>query len=179
MSYVVIAYPDISQKNFEWIQSVRQKNDPAMFNVVKPHVTFIFPTSKLDINSLIEHVRTQISGFKSVTVNFDSTKVVEDDSKTYFHTFLVPSEGFDEIIQLHDKLHTDELKSELRLDIPFIPHLGIGTNEKQEPMQTLAKDIAKQNLAIQGKLTHLTVVEYANNKVKDIAKLPLVVDFSE
>ena len=90
MSYVVIAYPDISEKDFRWVQGIRQKNDPVMYEVVNPHVTFVFPTNILDENSLVEHVKTKISGIKPVNVKFDSTRIVEDDSKSYFHTVKSP-----------------------------------------------------------------------------------------
>ena len=173
MSYVVIAYPDISQKDFNWIQEIRQKNDPVMYEVVKPHVTFVFPTNKLDENSLVEHIRTKITGVKPIDVKFVSSKVVEDDSKTYFHTFLIPSEGFNEITKLHDILYTGILKSELRLDIPFIPHLGIGTNKDKQPMEALSKDIDSINLSIKGTLSYLTIAKYENNKVYDLIKVQL------
>ena len=173
MSYVVIAYPDISQKDLDWVQETRQKNDPIMFRVVKPHVTFIFPTSKLNESILIKHVNTKIVGVKPFSVKFDKTKVVEDDSKTYFHAFLAPSIGFNEIIKLHDNLYTDVLKSELRLDIPFIPHLGIGTNKDKRSMTNLTKQIDYKKLSISGEIKTLTIAKYENNKVQDVAEVTL------
>jgi len=173
MSFVVIAYPKIDQNDYKWIQGVRKENDPVMFSVVKPHVTFIFPTNKLDATSLAKHVKEHLAGFKSFPVVFDSTKVVEDDSKTYTHTFLVPSVGFDDINKLHDLLYVDEMASELRLDIPFVPHLGIGTNADKDAMQALAKSITKSGKSVSGTINELVVGEYDGKKVTDIAVVSL------
>lgn len=52
MSSVVLGYPIINPANFEWIQSIRKTND-RLYKVVKPHFTFVFPTSKLSEDDLI------------------------------------------------------------------------------------------------------------------------------
>jgi len=173
MSYVVIAYPDISQNDFDWIQEIRQKNDSVMYEVVKPHVTFIFPTNMFDENTLAEHIKMKIAGTNPIKVKFDSTKVVEDDSRSYFHTFLIPSKGFSEITNLHDILYTGKLKDELRVDIPFIPHVGIGTNVYEKPMLELSERIDNEHISIEGTLNCLSIAKYENNKVTDIVKIPL------
>lgn len=173
MSFVVIAYPKISPEDFKWIQGIRKENDPIMYNVVKPHVTFIFPTIKLNLNELTDHVKNHLNGFEAFPVTFDSTKVIEDDSKTYTHTFLVPSEGFDEITKLHDLLYTDDMTSELRLDIPFVPHIGIGTNLEKAEMDELAKNISDSGKTISGTINELEVCGYDGKKVTDLFTINL------
>lgn len=173
MSFVVIAYPKISPEDFEWIQNIRRDNDPMMYDVVKPHVTFIFPTSKLGANKLEMHVKNNLGKTKSFSVRFDSTKVVEDDSKTYTHTFLIPSTGFDEITVLHDILYVGEMASELRLDIPYIPHMGIGTSPNVDKMNQLATDLRGQDRAIEGVIDELVVCEYDGKKVNDLRIISL------
>ena len=173
MSFVVIAYPKIDRNDYDWIQGIRKENDPIMFDVVKPHVTFVFPTNKLDAASLTRHVEDHISGCKSFPVVFDATKVVEDNSKTYTHLFLTPSVGFDNINKLHDLLYLDDMASELRLDIPFIPHLGIGTNKDKSSMEKLAKSLAKSGKSIAGTIDELTLCEYDGKKVTDLQTFSL------
>jgi len=176
MSYVVIAYPKISASDYEWIQSIRKQYDPRQYTVVKPHVTIVFPTSKLNKESLIKHVRDKATILKAFGIKFDSSIVVEDDSKTYYHVFLIPSLGFDEITFLHDIAYTESLESELRRDIPFIPHLGIGNDDDKKVMEHLADKINKQGLTISGKIEQLTVVEYDGKKVRDLHNIDLVTD---
>ena len=173
MSFVVIAYPKIDRKDYDWIQGIRKENDPMMFDVVRPHITFIFPTNKLDAASLTSHVEDHLTGFRSFAVIFDATKVVEDDSKTFTHLFLVPSVGFDNINKLHDQLYVDGMASELRLDIPFVPHLGIGTNPDEGAMEELAKSIAQGGKSIAGTIDELVVAEYDGKKVTDLKTINL------
>lgn len=130
MGFLAIAYPDISQRDFDWIQSVRKQYDPKYFDVVKPHVTLVFSTNELGLENFTEHITSKLLNISDFKVKFDSTKLVEDDSKDFYHVFLVPSAGYDEINKMHDSLYEDALRSELRLDIPFIPHLGIGTGSE-------------------------------------------------
>ena len=174
MSYVVIGYPKLDPKDYDWIQSIRKKYDLRQYSVVKPHVTFIFPTSKLDSKSLIEHVSTKGTVIKAFQVKFDSARVIEDDSKTYFHAFLIPSIGYEEINFLHDILYTGLLKSELRLDIPFIPHLGIANDTDETVMDKLATIINKDSISISGTIDSLSVCEYDGNKVTDLQTIDLV-----
>jgi hypothetical protein len=102
-----------------------------------------------------------------IHVRLTKAIVVEDDSKTFFHTFLIPSEGEREIITLHDKLYTDELASELRLDIPFIPHVGIATNQDEAVMQKLADKINRNGVNISGTIEALTIASYDGKQVRD------------
>ena len=176
MSYVVIAYPKISASDYEWIQSIRKLYDTRQYSVVKPHVTLVFPTSKPNKESLIEHARSKVTILKAFDIKFDSALVVEDDSKTYFHAFLIPSLGFDEITFLHDISYTEYLESELRTDIPFIPHLGIGNDDDKKVMEELANKINNQGVSISGKIDQLTVAEYDGKKVRDLQIIDLVTD---
>jgi len=173
MSFVVIAYPKISQTNFDWIEIIRQEYDLLRYSVVKPHITFVFPSNKIDQAMLIQHVQAVANRFKAIPIKLDLAKVVEDDSKTYSHAFLVPSLGYDQITQLHDLLYTGALKSELRLDIPFIPHLGIGNNPDKTAMQTLVDKINNGKVSIYGTIDELTVAEHDASNLVDIIKVAL------
>lgn len=54
---------------------------------------------------------------------------------------LVQDEGFSEVVRLHDKLYTVILALELRLDIPFYPHIGIGSSTDVLACKRLADDL--------------------------------------
>jgi len=176
MSYVVLAYPKIAANDYEWVQSIRKQYDPRQYTVVKPHVTIVFPTSKLDKASLITHVRSKVTTLKAFDIKFESSIVVEDDSKTYYHAFLIPSLGYDEITFLHDISYTESLESELRSDIPFIPHLGIGNDDDRNVMEKLAGKINNRGVTISGRINQLTVAEYDGSKVKDLQCIDLAID---
>lgn len=172
MAYLVIAYPNVSESDYSWIQGIRQKHDPQ-FDLVKPHVTLVFGTDKLSQVEFIEHVRNSLAESKSFPITLDSAKVIQDGTKNLFHTFLVPSEGFNEIDKLHDHLYQDALKSELRTDIPFVPHLTIGSGSEAK-MKALANHINSQSISIKGHLNKVSIVEFDNSTVHDVASVSLI-----
>lgn len=172
MAFLAIAYPDISQKDFDWIQDVRKKHDPKYFNVVKPHVTLIFSTNKLSLDAFIKHIKDKLTTVGSFDITFESTKLVEDDSRSFFHVFLIPSKGFNEIDKIHDLLYKGDLESELRLDIPFIPHLGVGTGDESQ-MTKLINELEHQNHFIEGRISKVSIVEYDGSEVKDLSEILL------
>jgi len=174
MSNLVIAYPQISDNDYDWIQTIRKISDPMYFNIVRPHITLVFGTEKLSVEELSVHTRNKLISFRPITILLDSAKVVEDDSKKLFHTFLVPSEGYKEIIDLHDEFYTGKLENELRLDIPFIPHIGIGTSTNKTEMNELADDINAKDITIKGKLEKVSIVQYDGSKVMDCEEISLV-----
>ena len=173
MAYLVLAYPDIEQSDYDWIQSVRKKEDKRYYGVVDPHFTILFPSNKLNLDDFILHAKKNTGGFQAFEISLDSARVVEDDSKEFFHAFLIPSNGFDEINKLHDALYTGSLESELRHDIPFIPHVGIGTNKDRREIKKLVDDINTSNKRITGSVNKLSVVEYDGKRVVNIQVLPL------
>lgn len=173
MTFLAIVYPDISQRDFDWIQNIRKEHDPHYFNVVKPHVTLIFGTNKLSLNAFTKHIKSKLATTSSFEITFDSVRLVEDDSRSFFHVFLVPSKGFDEINKMHDLLYRDDLESELRMDIPFVPHLGIGTGDKLQ-MTQLVNNLKNQNLSIEGRIHKVSIVEYDGSEVKDLSACALL-----
>lgn len=173
MSYLILAYPALKSADYDRVQAIRQASDPLYFDVVKPHVTLVFGTDKMNAQQLTEHAQHKLAGFRSFPILLDSVKVVEDDSKKFFHTFLVPSQGYQEIITLHDLLYTNGLAGELRLDIPFIPHVGIGTNTSKDNMNKLADGLTSKGIAIQGMIEKLSIVEYDGHRVVDLKELSL------
>lgn len=172
MSNVVLGYPNISEADFDWIQGIRKESDKHYYGVVQPHFTFVFPTDKLPADKLAEHVKTKAKDAPAIQFRLDKAVVVEDDSKTFTHVFLVPSDGSDEINELHDDFYTDELASELREDIPFIPHVGIATGEK-EAMLALADRINDEGVDIRGSIGALSVAIYDGEKVEDVQQIEL------
>jgi len=168
MTNLLVSYPNISEVDFNWIQDIRKNHDPRYYSIVKPHVTLIFGTDKLNQKELLGHVKKVSESLSKIAINFDSAIVVEDDSKSFFHTFLIPSEGFDQINKLHELLYEGDMSSELRLDIPFIPHIGIGTSDNEQDMITLTDQINEKAISIKGFLDTLTLIQFDGNKIQDL-----------
>ncbi|HTQ16113.1 2'-5' RNA ligase family protein [Mycobacterium sp.] len=172
MSNVVLAYPTLNQTDFEWIQAIRSAED-RLFEAVQPHFTFVFPSEKLSVEDLADHTELKMRGQQRIAFTLTKVILVEDDSRSFYHVFLVPSLGKPEITALHDLLYTDALASELRADIPYIPHISIATIAQKIVAQELVDRLNSERINIKGVIDGLTVCSYDGIRVKDITRLPL------
>ncbi|MEI9913941.1 MAG: 2'-5' RNA ligase family protein [Candidatus Saccharibacteria bacterium] len=172
MAFLAIAYPVIESSDFEWIQDIRKLHD-RQFDLVNPHITLVFGTNKLNLSEFTKHIQSKVRTFKSFKVTMDSAKTIEGNSIDDCHAFLIPSVGFNEINELHDLLYQDELESELRRDMPFIPHLTIGSGSKEE-MTVLVNKVNEQRISINGNVGEVNIISFDGSKVKDINMLSLV-----
>lgn len=121
------------------------------------------------IDSLIRHVGSVSGDTGIIRINLEAAVIVKDSFSDYTDVFLVPDQGNNDIIKLHDRLYTGILKNELKLDIAFIPHIGIGVPEKQKN----SDELNKNNFNIQGKKKSLDLVEYEYPKLRTIEKFNL------
>jgi hypothetical protein len=172
MALVVIGYPKIDKNDYNWIQEARKKSDELYFNVVNPHFTFVFPVSSVSKEDLIKHCQNILSETKKFAFEIKKATTEKDAFNEYTHTFIILDKGSAEIIQIHDKLYTGILKPELREDIPYIPHIGIGNNKDPKICEELAKEINDKNISIKGTIDSLDIA-VLNIKVKTIKKIYL------
>jgi hypothetical protein len=173
MAYLVIAYPALAKEDFDKIQHYREQYDALYFNVVEPHFTIVFPVSDVSEDELIREVRDKATNLTKFGFAIRCATINKDTFSDYFHTFLVPDEGFSNIVKLHDKLYSDQLKDNLRLDIDFIPHIGIGNAKDKFLCKKMVDDWNAKEFSIVGTITHLTVVKYENDRVTKIEDIEL------
>lgn len=64
MSYIVVAYPNISDNDLKWVQEYRQENDPRYFSVIDPHFTLAFAINDVEKSKFLEEVNKQVVGVK-------------------------------------------------------------------------------------------------------------------
>jgi len=173
MSLLVIAYPQLEKKDYEWIQSFRAKFDERYFNIVEPHFTFVFPLFNTEEKILIEHVQKNAKKFKEFYFALRCAQMVKDSFSDLTDVFLIPEEGYRIFVKLHDALYTGLLEKELRLDIPFIPHLGIANSKDAVKCKKLADEINTKNPEIIGAVNKLEIVSFEKNLVKTIKTIHL------
>jgi hypothetical protein len=89
------------------------------------------------------------------------------------HVFLVPDEGYSRIVKLHDRLYTGILKEELRLDIPFIPHIGISNSQNAQACKDLVDDLNAESFEVKGRVEKLDVIWYEGYQVNTIKPIAL------
>lgn len=172
-AYLLIAYPELANDDFDKIQNYRKHKDELYFSVVKPHFTIVFPVFDIKEDEFIKEVKTQTSNLNGFDFTIRCATISKDTFSEYFHAFLVPDEGFSSIIKIHDKLYSDRLKDNLRLDIDFVPHIGIGNSTNKLLCKKMVDDWNKEEFEIAGTIKQLTVVKYENNTITEIENIEL------
>lgn len=170
---LVIAYPEISEKDKKWIGSFRKKNDPIFYDVVEPHFTLVFPTFGIDACDFEKEVADRIKGIKQFDFSLRFAMLNNDQLSEYYHIFLVPDEGNSNIVKLHDRLYSGNLLKNLNLDIDFISHIGIGCMEDPARCKTEIDVINLSDIEIKGTVSSLTIVSYGDKKIKKLSTLEL------
>lgn len=174
MSLLVLGYPNFRKEDFEWIQGIRSKYDTRYYNVVNPHFTMVFPVTNFVQGELIKDVIKNCSGLKKISFNLRCSVIVKDSFSTYTDVFLIPDEGYSNLVKLHDRLYSGILKNELRLDIPFIPHIGVGGSINPMESKIIAEGLNKSNFAIDGLLNKLDIVSYNYPDVETVKEIYLL-----
>ncbi len=172
-SLLAINYPTLVQPDLDWIQGIRQQYDELYFEVVAPHFTLVFPAFNQDETTFTEHVRRIARETPPFEFVLRCAVLGDDAFSDYTHVFLVPDEGYSQIVRLHDRLYTGILSEQLRLDIPFVPHIGIANSKDARACKRLVDEINAREFEIFGKVEHLDVIEYVENRVRTLERIPL------
>tara|TARA_B100001964_G_scaffold217625_1_gene257864 strand:+ start:587 stop:1111 length:525 start_codon:yes stop_codon:yes gene_type:complete len=173
MAYLVIAYPNISSEDFSWIQKYREQNDALYFNVVKPHFTIVFPTFDVKVDDFVNEITNLASGLKRFDFKARCFVVNKDAFNDYYHEFLVPDEGFSNFIKLRDHFYSGKLSKNLRFDIDFIPHVGIGNSQNPQECKDRVDALNKKNLEIVGTIDKLAILKYEDDTITEIKNVEL------
>ncbi len=172
MALLALSYPELAEPDRQWIQAIRRTHDP-LYGVVAPHFTLLFPTTAWSPELLHAHLRRQVQGHLPIAFTLCCAIVIKDALSDQTQTFLVPDQGFSAIVKLHDALYAGDLAGELRLDIPFIPHITVASSHDPAVCKELADAINRQNIMIAGTLRLIDMVQYANRTVTTLEQFPL------
>lgn len=134
----------------------RQKYDPRTA-ITAPHLTFVFPViANIHEATLIEHISQILAHCKPISITLRGITKAWDD-----YVFLMVADGTQQVIELHDQLYTGILATELRKDLPYVPHVTIGQVEvgATEPIEE-AKAL---NLHIELNINKLHLIRCVND----------------
>lgn len=173
MSLLVLAYPDVNREDYNWIQDFREKYDERFYKIVEPHFTIVFPVYKIEGSIFRNHIKNLSKDIKTFEFSLSCSSIVKDSLSDFTDLFLVPDKGNSEIIRLHDKFYTGILYPELRLDIPFIPHLAIGGSANPEECKEYSDVVNANKFCINGTINTLDIVWYDHPEVRTIEKIRL------
>ena len=173
MAYLVLAYPTLASKYFDQIQNYRKDHDELYFKIVEPHFTIVFPVFDISQDEFIREIKNKSVGLTKIDFVIRCATIKKDTFRDYFHTFLVPDEGYSRIVKLHDKLYCGKLKDNLRLDIDFIPHIVIGNSNDKSLCKKMVDKWNKREFSISGTISRLTIVKYEKDTVTKLSEIEL------
>ncbi len=173
MAYLAVAYPKLSESDFNWIQGYRKENDPRYFNIVNPHFTLVFAIGDIEKEVFLEEIRKQVAKIKKFNFELKVATINLDDSKEYHHEFLVPDKGYSNIVKLHDSLYSGLLSKYLRLDLDFIPHIGIGNSDDGLISKKRIDELNARGVDISGVVDTIDIIEYKDGTVTTLETVQL------
>ena len=170
---LAISYPILKQKDLEWIQAIRREHDELQYEVVMPHFTLIFETDKLDRHDFIDHVSPVVRCVPPIDFQLCKATTVKNRLSDYTYTFLVPEEGYNSILNLHNSLYGGELSDDQLPDTPYIPHITIGNSLERQTCIDLADSFNAKSLSIHGHIRDIDIVVWRNCHIETIDKIEL------
>ncbi|HEV3239333.1 MAG TPA: 2'-5' RNA ligase family protein [Casimicrobiaceae bacterium] len=164
-----VSYPDVSPQASAFMQAFRQEHDLPYRDVVDAHFTMVFGSKTIDLPQYTQHVATIAAKSRPVSFSCRYAMLGKDDFDDSAYVFLVPDEGYSAISLLHDGLYTGPLMPLLRLDIPFIPHITIGTLKDRAAAKALCDELNREGLRVEGTLRALTIGALEDGKLKSLS----------
>jgi 2'-5' RNA ligase len=157
MTFAIVAYPTLEQRDREWIESFRAHHDPQA-SWVRPHFTLVFPAEVLR-ETIVAEASQVLSRQGPLPFAVRRAAAYRDPVGEGGHVFLVPDEGRDEIVALHDRLYEGGLRPYLRADIPFVPHITVGAGATFEECERLAERLNEAHPVFLGTIENVEVLE--------------------
>ncbi|MBK9323728.1 MAG: 2'-5' RNA ligase family protein [Bdellovibrionaceae bacterium] len=156
-SYVVF-FPNLTGN--EWVSDFRREHDEKS-HLVPPHITLVFPTDALSSSEMQKEVESLVGNYQKFKVRFRSAIMMPEKlgNLVVSYIFLVPDEGFGDVIRLNSLLYSNKLSKEHRLDIPFVPHMTIGSNLDLLTAKRLVDELNSRKIELEFLVDMLSVVE--------------------
>lgn len=172
MSLYVIAYPVLPSAIVERIRHTRAIYD-RQYHFVGQHFTLVFDISDVDIPAFITEIRKQAAGIKPISFDINEARAYKDGQAHLYHTFLVPDKGYEELCALHDRLYSGTMAPYRRTEPPFVPHITIGSSTEEAICRAQAKDWNWHAHTIDGRISTLEVVSFAEGRLSPLAQIAL------
>lgn len=165
------AYPKLSEEDTLFIEDVRRRHD-GHHERVRAHFTMVFGRFDADEGAYLEHVREVARLSQPTSFVCRYAMLGADDEAARAYAFLVPDEGYSGISRLHDALYRRELAPFMQLDIPYVPHITLGSSADRGAMKDCCDELNEAALSIHGSVEALTVIALEGGSLVDVASFP-------
>lgn len=168
-----VAYPELDASDGEFIRAFRDEHDLPYRDVVAPHFTLVFGCDEITEAAYLKHVEMVATKVSPIAFRCRYAQLGDDASDDTAYVFLVPDEGYSGLSLLHDALYSGPLVGHLRLDVPFIPHITIGTLKDPREAKGLCDELNRRGIDIGGTVDRVTVGALEDGKLRDVDSFPL------
>ena len=173
MALGVLAYPEWNPGDHAHIQDFRKAHDELYYELVEPHFAFVFPVEGIGHEAFLEEAEGQSRGFGPIDFEIRCATINKDAVLPYYHLLLVPDQGYSKVVRLHDRLYSGLFRPHLRLDIDFVPHVGIANSKDPQRVKQWVDSWNEEEFCIGGRIASLTVIDYSEGTLKDLHTIPL------
>lgn len=173
MALLALTYPELKDKDFEWIQSIREKYDQPEYQIIGPHFTLVFPVDGVDEAIFVEHVRKISRTGREFLFQLRCAVVVFGKWNDKWYLFLAPDQGYSNLVALHTALYTGPLEDKGRFDEPYVPHITVGKFATREECRDVAESLNTQHFRLEGKVRTIEIVDYTNGATSSVDRFEL------
>lgn len=168
----VVSYPELSNPDRQWIETYRKKND-TYYDFVKEHFTLVFPIENCNVPMLIDEIEKHSANINPFPFTIKCATRNNDLTSDYWHVLLVPDQGFSDIVKLHDKMYSGMLAPYERLDLDFIPHIGVGNSKNPKECKRMIDEINSMNIHMKGAVRKLQLIKHENGIIHTFHEVKL------
>ena len=169
-----MSYPRLSSGDRAWIEAYRRRRDALYRDLIGAHFTLVFGLDTLSAEEIGAEAERLLAGVKSIDFELTLATINKDRFVAdTFHEFLVPEKGYAGIAKLHDRLYSGLLRPHLRLDIDYIPHVGIGNGSDPDAVKARVEAINARGVAIAGSVETVDLIELRDNRVRTLRRYML------
>jgi 2'-5' RNA ligase len=173
MPFAVVSYPKFIPNEGELIPVMESLYPKFIYPKLAPHFTVVFPQGSIPQKQLVPHVQAIAANHAPIPFVIRRVEAVTDKVSPNYYLFLVPDEGFEQVMQLHDDLYSGLLAHELRADIPFLPHITLGYTPDAAYCNAAADAINSRPFEVRGVIEMLDVVELESDTTRTVSQIKL------
>ena len=167
----VIAFPLLEPNDKQWIESIRAKHDPEAKRIAA-HFTLVFP-AVLPLRVTEAHLERVVRTTEPIRFVLRRASVAPDTVGSGGHVFLIPEDGRDALVGLHERLYEGALQPHARRNASFTPHLTVAAGTAIDPLHALAGELNAKALSIRGSISELVLVDVTASGIQPVGRFPL------
>jgi len=167
----VVAFLLLDPADRQWIESIRSKHDPEAKRIAA-HFTLVFP-AVLPLRATEAHLTRVARATEPIRFVLRRATVAPDAQGAAGHVFLIPEDGRDALMGLHERLHEGALQPHAKRHVSFTPHVTVAAGTAIAPLHTLAGELNAKHLSIRGSISEIVLVEVAEDAIRPVANYSL------